>query len=56
MGILLFSPWAGIFVSGLVGGGYEDELLSAGALLVIAGPLLRIEAAVQGTRRRGPGV
>ncbi|MGI5524878.1 hypothetical protein ACQEUX_28620 [Micromonospora sp. CA-259024] len=45
----------GIFAVGLAGGSYDGELLAAGALLVIAGLLLRIEAAVSGSGRRGSG-
>ncbi|MCO1596803.1 hypothetical protein M8C17_16735 [Micromonospora sp. RHAY321] len=40
---------------GLVGL-YDDEVLFAGALLVIAGLLLRIEAAVSRGGRTGPGL
>ncbi|WP_433314974.1 hypothetical protein ACQP0U_01095 [Micromonospora sp. CA-269861] len=43
-----------LFVMGLTGDSYRGDLLVTGALLVIAGLLLRIEAAVLGARWRGP--
>ncbi|MGC4833333.1 hypothetical protein ACLQ3D_02420 [Micromonospora vinacea] len=44
-----------LFVMGLSGVNSSGEFLVSGALLVIAGLLLRIEAAVLGSRWRGPG-
>ncbi|MBM0274099.1 hypothetical protein [Micromonospora tarensis] len=43
-----------LFVMGLTGDSYRGDLLVVGALLVIAGLLLRIEAAVLAARWRGP--